>query len=111
MKHVACALIVGAALGGAVPAWGVPQFARPDEVTAHPAQAAGFSVAAAASNTVYFPLRLSLTIITAGAGGLTGWLTGGDAASARAVWNLTDGQAYITPAMLDGRERWRFGSQ
>ncbi len=77
----------------------------------HPAQAAGMSLLAAVTNVVYFPIRLGVTICTAGVGGLTGWLTGGDRASARAVWNLTDGQPFVTPAMLEGRERWRFGSQ
>jgi hypothetical protein len=68
------------------------------------------SFLAAASNIVYVPLRLAITVVTAEAGGLTGWLTGGDQAAARAVWHSTDGQAYIRPEVIEGRERLRFGN-
>lgn len=110
MKHVGCALLFVVAITAALPAWGMPQEARIDEVTPHPAQAAGMSLLAAVVNVVYFPVRLGVTIATAEVGGLTGWLTGGDRPSAHAVWGLTDGQAYISPPILEGHERLHFGS-
>lgn len=110
MKHAVCAMIVVAAVTSAIPAWGAPQAARVEEVSPHPAQAAGMSLLAAALNLVYFPARLAVTIGTAGVGGLTGWLTGGDKPAARSVWDATNGQGFITPAILEGRERLRFGS-
>ena len=110
MKHVAYAMLVAATLVSALPAWGAPQEARVEDVTPHPAQAAGIGLLAAMVNVVYFPVRLAVTAVTAEVGGLTGWLTGGDAPSASAIWGATDGQAYIKPAILEGRERLRFGS-
>jgi hypothetical protein len=67
------------------------------------------SLAAAAINLVYFPARLLVTVATAGVGGFAGWMSGGDCASAHAVWNATEGQAFITPRILEGRERLQFG--
>ena len=110
MKHGACAMLLAAAMVSALPAWGAPQQVRLDEVRSRPVQAAGISLGAAAINVVYFPVRLAVTVVTAGVGGLTGWLTGGDASTAHSVWDLTDGQPYITPAILEGSERLRFGS-
>jgi hypothetical protein len=109
MKHVASALIVAAALASAIPAWGAPQDVRLEDVTPHPAEAAGLSLAAALVNVVYFPVRFGVTLVTAEVGGLTAWLTGGETSSAHSVWNATDGQPYITPSILNGRERLRFG--
>lgn len=109
MNYAPSTLVFVAALASAFPAWGAPQGSRLEEATPHPAQAAGISLGAALTNTVYFPLRLAVTIATAEVGGLTGFLTGGDDASARSVWNSTNGQAFITPAILEGRERLRFG--
>jgi hypothetical protein len=110
MKHIGCALIVAVALASAIPASAAPQGMRVEEVTQHPAEVAGISVAAALVNIVYSPVRFAVTLVTAEVGGLTAWLNGGDRSTAHAVWNLTDGQAFVTPAMLQGRERWRFGS-
>lgn len=109
MKH-ACALIVFAAVTTAIPAWGAPQTARIEEVTPHPAAALGFSLLAAVTNVVYFPVRFGVTLVTAEVGGLCGFLTGGDRPSAHSVWNATEGQGFITPAILEGHERLRFGS-
>ena len=67
-------------------------------------QEAGVSLLAAATNVVYFPMRLAVTTITAPVGGLVGWLNGGDLRSAQAVWNSTDGPAYMTASMLQGHE-------
>jgi hypothetical protein len=110
MKHVACAMFLAATMVSALPAWGAPQQVRLEEVTPHPAAAAGFGLAAAAINVFYFPVRFAITLVTAEVGGLTGWLTGGDTPSAHSVWGITDGQPYIEPAILEGRERLRFGS-
>lgn len=110
MKHVACAMLFAVTMASALPAWGAPQEARLEEVTPHPAQAAGMGLLAAVVNVVYFPVRLAVTLVTAEVGGLTGWLTGGDKPSARSVWGATDGQPFIEPAILEGRERLRFGS-
>jgi hypothetical protein len=109
MKHAASTVVFVAALASALPAWGAPQGARLEEVTPHPAQAAGIGLGAALVNVVYFPVRLAVTVATAEVGGLTGFFTGGDSASAGSVWSSTNGQAFITPAILEGRERLRFG--
>lgn len=109
MKHATCVIALIATLGTAGSAWAVPQGFLPEEPSAHPAQAAGISLAAAAANLVYIPARLVVTIVTAETGGLAAWLTGGNKPSAHAIWNATDGQGVITPAILEGRERLRFG--
>jgi hypothetical protein len=109
MKYAASIVLFAAALASAFPAWGAPQGARLEEVVPHPAQAAGISLGAALVNVVYFPVRLVVTVATAEVGGLTGFLTGGDHASASAVWTSTNGQAFITPAILEGHERLNFG--
>jgi hypothetical protein len=69
----------------------------------------GFSFAAAGANIVYFPVRLAVTTVTAGVGGLAGCLTGGDVLTAGSIWSSTDGQAFITPQMFEGYDRLRFG--
>lgn len=109
MKYVASTVVLVAALASAFPAWGAPQAVRLEDVTPHPAQAAGISLGAALVNVVYFPVRLAVTVATAEVGGFTGLFTGGDNASASSVWNSTSGQGFITPAILEGRERLRFG--
>ncbi|HVO24927.1 MAG TPA: hypothetical protein VMW56_15000 [Candidatus Margulisiibacteriota bacterium] len=109
MKYAAFTVVFVAALSCALPVWAAPQGARLEEVTPHPAQAAGIGLAAALTNTVYFPVRLAMTIATAEVGGITGFLTGGDNVSASAVWNSTEGQGFVTPAILEGRERLRLG--
>jgi len=107
MRQLAC--IVALLAGFALPVWGAEQGYRAD-VSAHsPAQAAGVSLLAAVTNIAYIPVRLAVTIATAEIGGLTGWLINGDMGAAQAVWNATDGSAVITPRMLEGRERFRFG--
>jgi hypothetical protein len=98
------------AVATALPAWAAPQQARIEDVTPHPAQAAGVSLLTTIANVVYFPVRLAVTAVTGELGGLTGWLTGGDVPAARSIWKSTDGQPYIKPAILEGRERLRFGS-
>jgi hypothetical protein len=108
MRNAACTIAFLLVLAAALPAAAVPQAPQLEPPT-RPAQAAGLSVAAAATNLVYFPARLTLTLLTAELGGLTGCMTGGDARSARAVWDLTQGQSFITPRVLEGQEALRFG--
>jgi len=100
----------------ATPAWSAdevpPGEMAPPQATAMeqgPTPDAGASLAAALCNVVYFPLRFTVTVVTAEVGGFTGWMTGGDTAAAQAVWQSTDGQAYITPEMIEGREPLYFG--
>ena len=109
MKRLACAVAVLAMLSGAGRAWAVEQNPQLERAPVHPAERAGVSLAAALLNAVYFPARLVLTIVTAELGGYTGMMTGGDRQAAGAVWDATDGQGFITPAMLEGREPMRFG--
>ncbi len=62
-------------------------------------------------NTVFFPVKLAVGIVGAEIGGLAGALNGGDQEAARGVWNVTtDGSYFVTPAALDGRERFTLGS-
>ena len=116
MKKPCCALVLAVVLAAALPVSAAAQAMGDEEdvvqttdVRRNYVPGAWSSFAAAASNIVYFPLRLAITIVTAEAGGLTGWLTGGDEAAAKAVWHGTDGQAYIRPGVIEGRERLRFG--
>ncbi len=108
MRNAACTIAFLAVLAAALPAWAAPQGVRL-ETPPKPAQAAGYSVAAAAANLVYFPLRFTLTALTGELAGLTGWMTGGNRQSERAVYGLTEGQAFITPRVLEGRESLCFG--
>jgi len=106
MKHLACSLALLVAT--ASPAWSAEQsFTVEPHIS--PAQDAGLSLLAATANLVYFPARLVVTVITAEVGGFTGWMTGGDTEAANSVWAVTDGQAFLTPRILEGRERLCFG--
>jgi hypothetical protein len=116
MKKVWCGLALLLAVAMATPTSSTGQVS-PGLMTPPQARATeqgsapdiGASLAAALSNIVYFPLRFAITLVTAEVGGLAGWMTGGDTSAADAVWELTDGQAYITPEVVEGRERLRFG--
>jgi hypothetical protein len=108
MKHVACALGLLVAVAVVSPAWAAEQAPQLGPATP-PAQAAGYSLAAAAANLLYFPGRFAVSLLTAELGGFTGWMTGGDQQAAHSVFHLTEGQAFITPAVLEGREPLRFG--
>lgn len=109
MKQIACAIVMVAIMSVAGRAWAAPQGMRIDNAAPHPAQDAGLSLLAAATNVVYVPVRLAVTIVSGEIGGATAWLTGGTQSSAYAIWNATEGQAFITPAVFEGRERLRFG--
>ena len=106
MKHLLC----GAAFLALVaePIGAVEQSPRLDRPTSV-AQEAGMGLLAATANVIYFPLRLVVTTVTAGVGGFTGWMTGGDEEAACTVWASTDGQAFLNPRILEGRERLHFG--
>ena len=108
MKRAAWTLAVLLPLLWTAPVFGAEQ-APMVERTRRVGQDVGFSFLAAAANIVYFPVRFVVTAVTAEVGGLAAWLNGGDRLTAWAVWDSTDGQAYITPAILEGRERLRFG--
>ncbi len=71
--------------------------------------APGAAIGTALLNVVYVPLRFAVTAVGVNASGLTGWLLGGDKDAAEDVWSLVRGPAYLTPAMLQGRESFRFG--
>jgi hypothetical protein len=118
MKTVWCVLALLLAVAMATPAWSAgeipPGKMTPPEALQTeqgPPPGAGTSLAAAVSNIVYFPLRFTVTVITAEVGGFTGWMTGDNIPAADAVWRSTDGQAYITPEVIEGREHLRFGHQ
>ena len=68
----------------------------------------GAAALAAVGNIVYVPVRLVVTLLNAGTGGLAGELTG-DAVAANDVFSLTDGQGYLQPEMLTGQESLAFG--
>jgi len=109
MNKVRCAIAVGIALGWATSIAAMPQNPDLEVAPARPAQEVGVSLAAAAINIVYFPARFVITAVSGGIGGLTAWMTGGDQRSAQAIWNATEGQAFVTPEILEGRERLQFG--
>ena len=100
MKRVATA-VLSMLLTCSAAAWAAPQ-APVIEASRVQAKDVGYSLGAAAINLFYFPVRLAVTTVTAAAGGLTGFLIGGDQPAATAVWDSTDGQAFITPEILDG---------
>jgi hypothetical protein len=115
MKKVWCVSLL-LVLAMAMPAWsatgtmtGAMAPVQVSEMWQGRAPNVGTSLLAALSNIFYFPLRFTVTVVTAEVGGLTGWMTGGDVTAAQAVWRSTDGQAYITPGVIEGRERLRFG--
>lgn len=109
MKHVCCALVFMVALGMTLPSRAAAQMTTRPQAFVAPPPSAGASLAAAASNIFYFPARFVLTFVTAELGGITGWLTGGEQPAAQAVWDSTDGQAFITPEIIEGHEPLRLG--
>ena len=69
---------------------------------------AGAVVGALAINLVYVPVRFAITVVGAIAGGFEGIFSVGNEEAAETIFGLTDGSQVITPAMLEGRERWTF---
>ncbi len=114
MNKTWCVLVLILTLG--LPAWAADEVADdqmapppPVRYLEQPVPGAGASLLAAVSNVVYFPVRFVITLVTAETGGFTGWMTGGNEAAAYAVWESTDGQAFIEPEVLEGRQRLHFG--
>jgi len=68
----------------------------------------GAVLGALAINIVYVPVRFAFTVLGAFAGGLEGIFSVGDKEATDKIYGLTDGSQVITPAMLEGRERWTF---
>jgi hypothetical protein len=73
----------------------------------HPS--AGAVVGAVAIDLVYVPVRFAVTVFGAFVGGFEGLISAGDEGAASKIFGITDGSQVITPAMLEGRERWTFG--
>jgi len=70
----------------------------------------GTALAAAALNIVFVPVRVGVTAIGAGLGGLTGWLTAGNHEAANSVWYVFDGPQVLQPDMLYGKESVALGN-
>jgi hypothetical protein len=72
-------------------------------------QRPGAAVGTAVLNLVYVPVRLAVTAVGLTASSLTGWLTAGNQNAADDTWNVFRGQAFLTPSILEGKERLRVG--
>ncbi len=112
MGKICCVVILMVTV--ALPAWSaedleVEQMNTPLHYVEQPPPGAGASLLAALTNLAYFPVRFAITLVTAEVGGFTGWMTGGNEAAAHAVWQSTEGPAYVQPEVLEGRARLQFG--
>ncbi len=106
MSKLCCMLVLTMMLG--LPAWAGAEQMNPS-ASLQPPPGIGASFFAALTNVAYFPVRFAITLVTAEVGGFTGWMTGGNEPAAYAVWQSTEGQAYVQPEVLEGRQRLRFG--
>lgn len=77
--------------------------------SARPAHELGAAVAATVANSVYVPVRFAMTVGAAVFGGCVALINGGDAEAAAAIWENADGEAFITPSMIEQRRWPRFG--
>lgn len=59
-------------------------------------------------NALFLPIRFPITVVGAWTAGLTGFLTAGNQHAADDVFGLVDGSQFITPAMLEKREPFRW---
>jgi len=59
-------------------------------------------------NALFLPIRFPVTVVGAWTAGLTGFLTAGNQHAADDVFGLVDGSQFITPAMLEKREPFRW---
>jgi len=59
-------------------------------------------------NALFLPIRFPVTVVGAWTAGLTGFLTAGNQHAADDVFGLVDGSQFITPAMLEQREPFRW---
>ena len=66
----------------------------------------GASALAATCNILFMPIRVTLAAVGGELGGLTGFLTAGNKHAAHDIWGLPpfDGQMYLEPDMLYGKE-------
>lgn len=108
MRKLATCLAV-ITLFGCSAVWAAEQNPQLEVREYRPSHEVSNAIAAGMFNVVYVPVRFAVTSVMAGLGGTLGWLNGGDCRSAKAIWENTDGQAYITPRMLERHERVRFG--
>ena len=67
------------------------------------------ALSAAVINLFYVPVRFPITVVGAVAAGATGWLTAGNRHAADDVFSLADGTQVVTPAIIEERERFRWG--
>ena len=116
MKATIGGLLLLGAIALSSPGGAAAQMVEQQQPILRSPPSAGASLTAAATNILYFPARFVVTLITAEVGGVTGWMTGGDEAAASAVWSSTDGQVFVTPEVIEGREplrlgRWRMGGE
>lgn len=109
MRKLVSIVFVSAALTLTPSAWAAEQNPQREVGSGKPSHDVSTAIAAAMFNVGYAPVRLAITSTMGGIGGLIGWLNGGDSESAAAIWDNTDGQAFITPAILEHRGRLRFG--
>ncbi|GIW44104.1 MAG: hypothetical protein KatS3mg077_1386 [Candidatus Binatia bacterium] len=70
-----------------------------------PAQDLGITLVTSLVNSVYVPARLALTTAAAIVGGFVGLVNGGNLDAAAAIWQTADGDAFVTPSMIEQR-RW-----
>jgi hypothetical protein len=107
--RIAMTLLAGAMLcvGSAHAQMSAAQLEPVERHQPHPGSAA----LAAIGNVVFMPVRIALTTVGAGLGGLTGWLTAGNKNAADDIWRLPpfDGQTYLQPEMLYGEEPLMIG--
>ncbi|MBI3782005.1 MAG: hypothetical protein HY270_01250 [Deltaproteobacteria bacterium] len=109
MRRRAFGFLMALTLGCAAPLWAAQQNPQVEVGPPQPGHDVSIAVAAAMFNVFYVPARLAVTAVMAGVGGTTAWFNGGDYTTANALWDATDGQAFITPNILEGKERLRFG--
>ncbi len=69
----------------------------------------GSALLAAASNIVYAPVRLGLTVCNAWFGGFVGFINLDDQRGARDTMYITNGPGFLQPRMLAGEKPVQFG--
>jgi hypothetical protein len=109
MRKVISVVVVWAALVCTSVVWAAEQNPQREVGSGKPSHDVSIAIAAALFNVGYVPVRLAITSTMGSLGGLVGWINGGDLESATSIWDNTEGQAFITPAILEHRDRLRFG--
>jgi hypothetical protein len=69
----------------------------------------GSALVAAASNVVYFPVRLGVTVLNAWFGGFVGFINLDDERGGRDTMRITDGPGFLQPKMVAGEQPVQFG--